>query len=284
MQVSLAALLAPLRPEVWLALITLLGLSSMLSLMLLPKERGLFELCGLLLGVSSDQTPEANSHRMFFLSWSLLGFFISQYYVASLSSSLVSDSYTVIENSKQLLQSGLKLFADNQLVFVYQSNSKSEEDAYARIIQSRITFVPKYEKDKILEGLHLGEIQDSALLIKMYFSHTDLGNENVYKMKETVGSYPIALASWRGMPLLSLFDKKLETLVETGHIIHWVKKYTNNKNQYLGQKNTYFLELMQLFPAFVVLLAGFSVSFVILILEIIYHRCRIHRARKLLKK
>lgn len=269
-KVSVGALLTPLSIQVWLALIILLGISSLASFVLLPKGRGLFNLVGLLLGSSSDQTPEADSHRIFFLSWSVLGFFIPQYYMASLSSSLVSNSYTVIENSKELLDSGLKLFADSQLVFVYESG----EDENERIIQSRINFVSKQEKDQILEGLKSGEIRDSALLIKMYFSHTDLGNDNVYKMKEAVGIYPTALATWRGMPLMSLFDEITERLLETGHIIHWVKMHTHNQNQFSEQQNNYFLGLKQLFAAFVVLLVGLLLSLVVLVLEIVYHRCQ----------
>lgn len=228
---------------------------------------------GLLTGVSMSYKPITISNKIFFITWSAMGYVFSQFYLASLAKNLLTGGTFRIENVADLISSNLKLVADLELSGVYGSDGINSQYEYDNIIKTRLEYKSKAEIGTIKENLLAGKMKDTAILMMQNFSSAklDLG-DCAHQMREISASYPLALATWKGMPVLAAVDKAMMILVESGLVTHWSNKFSHAEN--IERKNS--LEknvgLNDLFPAFLLAFFGYLLAFTAFIMEIVLNK------------
>lgn len=132
---------------------------------------------------------------------------------------------------------------------------------------------------------NVGVQQKSAFCLpklhKQYlFSHDTniMGTQNsIYCIEDNIVSFPVNILMRKGFPLFKMFDEVIGRIVSAGFICKWVNeivesKYSVRKDRFITEFKT--IKFENLFPIFRVLILGQSVSFVIFVAEIIYHRLR----------
>lgn len=270
-KVSLSALTKPFSIEVWIYLASIFIISVIISFMLFPKYGGFLQLTSLLLGVSLSYNPIMTSHKIFCVSWFLVGFVLAQFYLASLAKNLIVGDNFRIDNIEDLVNSDLKLIADIQLSWVYganENNSEYENDLEARLIYKSRADVEIMKRD-ILTGL----IQDTAIMLAKNFSTDvlDLG-DYAHQMRQIIATYPLSLATWRGMPMIKAVDKEITSLIESGLVTHWSNIFSRaDKGVHKISLETN-VSLNKLFPAILLFLGGHSIALVVLLSEVTFHR------------
>lgn len=266
--------------EVWICLTSIFLASLIISPVVFPKFGGFLELTGLLLGVPIYFNPATLSYKIFFVTWGFMGYVLSQFYLASLAKNLLTGHTSAINNVKDLIDSDLKLVADSQLSWVYAASGSQSEYEYDNILKARLVYKPKVQIEFIKTNLLTGKIQDTAILMSQNFSSAkfDLGNY-AYQMPQIIASYPLALATWKGMPMLKAVDKSIATLIESGLVTHWSNKFSARKNYVHENQTEKNVGLNELFPAVLLLLFGYSFGFLIFLIEVIFRRCIVRRQK-----
>lgn len=234
---------------------------------------GLLEMIGLLLGVSLPQIPSSFPHKIFFITWATMGYILSQFYLASLAKNLLLGSTARISNVGELLNSDLKLITDSELHWAYEDSETPSEYKHDNTVKKRLVYMSKTEVGKIQDDLLTGKVQDTAIMIARNFSSAkfDLG-AYAYQLQEVVKSYPIALATWKGMPILGAINAAIITLIETGHIMHWASIFSRTNKVYKKNDDEKNVGLNELFPAFIFMFGGYTCSIIVFCVEIICYK------------
>ncbi|KAK2587947.1 hypothetical protein KPH14_004033 [Odynerus spinipes] len=275
--VSLRGLVAPFTMFVWVAILCVIFLGIVVQLFLI-KGISFLDILALILGISVFRRPEQPSSRVLFLCWSLFGFFVAQYYLASLADQLVNASNLQIETMKELLSSGLELggtlsYAD-LLNDIDEKDDDEEEDLVVRSIREKFRVLTYESYVRQLSDLLNGKDQSMALVVKLNVSNTRLNllKGHVHALKENMGNHPLAIATWRGFPCLKKINIKMQELLEAGMMKYWARLFILNGNYYRSNENTNSdsdLNLDSVVPGFLLLIIGYLLGFCILIVEII---------------
>lgn len=270
-KVSLSALTKPLSSEVWICLATIFIFSVIISLILFPKHGGLLELTSLLLGTSLPSDPITTSHKIFCVSWGIAGFILAQYYLASLATDLLIGDTSRIDNIEDLLRSDLKLVADLQLSWVYESHVNNSQ--YENAMGARISYQSRSNIEFMKKDILYGKIQDTAVMLAKNFSTDiwDLG-DYAHQMQQIIATYPLSLGTWRGMPIMKGVNKKINSLIESGHVTHWSNVYSQAPSGVYKISIETTVGLNDLLPAILMLFFGQSLALVVLLLEMSSHR------------
>ena len=273
-QLSLNSLISPLNNDVWLSIIALLIISGVLIYLLKIEVHGMLGLIGLILGIAQPTQPSRFAHRIFFLTWALFGYLISQHYSASLSSKMLIKSEFQIETVEQLCASDFKLTTSKYYQWVYEPNYLDINYTVTdSCIKDKMIYVDDPTLLRKINELEQGKIKDEALMTIKNFSISNYNAySNYYVLPETVTAYPMSFATLRGTPQLDFINKYLEKVVDSGLIKKWITNFMSYKDfdtnsDKLNKNNLNFLDLI---PVFCLLLIGYIIATIILFVENFY--------------
>ncbi|KAI4485575.1 hypothetical protein M0802_012712 [Mischocyttarus mexicanus] len=281
--VSLRGLIAPFGTIVWLVTLGLLLLGILVKCFFI-KNISFLDISALLLGVSVYRQPEETSSRILFLSWALFSFFMSQYYLASLSEQLINVSNLQIETMKELVSSGIELGAITRYAELFDEDEENEYEydddddetkEINRNIRKKITEFSFNDYVKQCTDLFEGKNTSMALIVKLNVSNHQLNLiENVNVLDENMGTHPVAIVTWRGFPCLKRINIKMQQLIESGIIKHWTKFIAMNGSYFylhdeIDSDNN--INLESVVPSFLLLIIGYLIALLSFFIELIVH-------------
>ena len=161
------------------------------------------------------------------------------------------------------------------MTWVYNQVDEDDEEAVAfvKYIKNHTILLSNEDYDRTLKLVDAGIESDLALLVMMNLSSTKTQfGSNVYIMDEIVASYPLALATWRGFPLLEEIDLNIFGLIEGGLIYYWGEKISENiaKSEFNddeSEETANNLKLENIAPGFLVLFIGYAFALISLLAE-----------------
>lgn len=272
--VSFRGLITPFSPNVWYIIIGTLFLSGLVKHFLI-NDITFLDMAALVLGVATNRPKKASS-KILFISYCLFGFFLTQLYLGSLADQLQSATDSQIETMEELAKSGLQIGGSQRLAQLLQTPDKpDEQDNTERTL--RENFIVFKQRDYTNLFLDIIDGSNTTLALLVMLNLTDvrrLSNlKKAHIMKEDVGSYPLALATWQGFPYLNEFNFKIQILVQGGLVEFWSNMATLNRS-YLAMDDEIdeeYIEIDDLAPAFLLLIMGYIGGFFLLIIEVILY-------------
>ncbi|XP_029167619.1 uncharacterized protein LOC114938049 [Nylanderia fulva] len=273
--VSFRGLITPFSSKVWYAIICTLFISGLVKHFLI-HDITFLDMAALILGVAT-QRPNKTSSKILFISYSLFGFFLSQLYLGSLADQLQSATDIQIESMEELVTSGLQIGGTQRLAQLLETPDKIDEGNVERRIRENFIVFKQHDYIDLFFDIIHGNNDSLALLVMLNL--TDIRRmsnlKNAHIMKEFVGSYPLALATWLGFPYLNDFNFKIQMFVQTGLTEFWSNmaeinrsNCTTNDERDQTQEN---IEIDDLAPAFLLLIIGYLGGCFLLILEVILY-------------
>ncbi|EZA62625.1 hypothetical protein DMN91_007240 [Ooceraea biroi] len=278
--VSLRGLIASFNPSVWYAIICTFIVGGLAKFLI--RDISILNIAALVLGVSLQRQPARNSSRIQFISWTLFGFFLTQFYLGSLADQLIRTSDEQLNTMEELVDSGLMLGGLDQYVDLLKtSNDTDEHEKIMRTIYDKYILFEKDVYAKQFLDLEEGENSSLALLVTLNLTSIhQKSRKHVHIIDETVVSYPLALGTWKGFPYLKEFNFKIQALIQAGFINFWAKKailysedYYEKPDEEEDNKST--LDLNDIAPAFLLLIIGYLGGICLLIMEVIFYPSRI---------
>ncbi|XP_072759197.1 uncharacterized protein [Anoplolepis gracilipes] len=272
--VSFRGLITPFSPNVWYAIICTLFLSGLVKHFLI-HDISFLDMAALVLGVATNR-PKKTSSKILFISYSVFGFFLANLYLGSLADQLNSATDSQIETMDELVQSGLQLGGSLRLAQLLQTPDKTDQDNVERIIRENFIIFKQHEYVDLFLDIIEGNNKTVALLVMLNLTdiHRMLKLKNAHIMKDEVGSYPLALATWQGFPYLNDFNFKIQMLVQAGLVDFWSSMAEMNKT-YLSANDEKDdddnIEIDDLAPAFLLLIMGYLGGFCLLLAEVIMY-------------
>lgn len=271
--VSFRGLITPFSPSVWYAIISTLFLSGLVKHFLI-HDVSFLDMAALVLGVATNR-PNKTSSKILFLSYSLFGFFLTQLYLGSLADQLQSATDSQIESMEQLVKSGLQIGGTQRLAQLLQTPDKIDQGNVEQTIRENLIIFKQQDYIDLFSEIIEGSNTSLALLVMLNLTDIRrLSNlKHAHIMKETVGSYPLALATWQGFPYLDEFNFKIQMLVQTGLVEFWSNMEALNKSYITmnDDKDDCYIDMDDLAPAFLLLIIGYFGGFCLLIIEVILY-------------
>lgn len=270
--ISLYGLITPFRASVWYAVVCAIIMGGTVKLLFF-NDISFLDIAALMFGVATHQ-PLKVSSRIKFISWALFSFFLAQFYLGSLADQLINASNVHIETMEELALSGLKIGGTEQLTSILEDFG--EDYVVEQTIQKNLIVLEEDIYNKYVQDLIEGRNTSMAFILNIssHYHTSDVGHAHI--VKEALGNYPLAFATWRGFPYLDSINLKIQTFVQIGLVEHWRNMMESSKNNYSMDVNSQSnLDLTDLIPAFLVLFIGYSVACCLLILEIIFHSYQI---------
>jgi len=278
--VSLRGLISSFRPNVWYTIICTFVIGGFARFFV--RDISLLDIIALFLGISIKRQPTRTSGRFQFISWAILGFFLTQFYLGSLADQLIRTTDEQIDSMQELVDSGLTLGGLEQfldLLHVYNETDKHEQ--IIKAIHDKYIVFNKRSYIKQLMDLKEGRNSTLALLVMLNLTdvHYKSSEKNIHVIKQTLGTYPLALGTWTGFPYLKEFNYKIQVLVQAGLIRFWSNLAVLYHERYYEKsdddENSDILELSDIAAAFFLLLIGYFAGFFLLIAEVIFYPSRI---------
>ncbi|KAL6446250.1 hypothetical protein ACFW04_001098 [Cataglyphis niger] len=269
--VSFRGLITPFNASVWYAIISTLFLSGLVKHFLI-HDISFLDMAALVLGVSTNR-PDKISSKILFISYSLFGFFLTQLYLGSLADQLQSASEKQIETMEELIKSGLQIGGTRQLARLLETLDKTNK--IEQTIRENLIVFPEQDYTDLLSDIIAGSNTSLALLVMLNL--TDIQSmsnlKNAHIMKENMGSYPLAIATWRGFPYLREFNFKIQILVQTGFVQFWTNMAALNTSYITmdDSKDDNYIDIDDLAPAFLLLIIGYFGGFCLMIIEVILY-------------
>ncbi|XP_050449035.1 uncharacterized protein LOC126850261 [Cataglyphis hispanica] len=269
--VSFRGLITPFSANVWYAIISTLFLSGLVKHFLI-HDISFLDMAALVLGVSTNR-PDNISSKILFISYSLFGFFLTQLYLGSLADQLQSASDSQIETMEELVKSGLQIGGTRQLAQLLETPDKINK--IEKTIRENLIVFPQQDYTDLFSDIIDGSNTSLALLVMLNL--TDIQSmsklENAHIMKENVGSYPLAIATWQGFPYLKEFNFKIQMLVQTGLVQFWTNMAALNTSYITmnDSKDDNYIDIDDLAPAFLLLIIGYFGGFCLMIIEVILY-------------
>jgi len=232
----------------------------------------------LVLGVATNR-PKRTSSKILFISYSLFGFFLSQLYLGSLADQLQSATESQIETMEELVKSGLQIGGTQRLAQLLRTPDKTDQGNVERTL--RKNFIVFKQRDYTNLFLDIIDGSNTTLALLVMLNLTDIRHMSNLKkahiMKENVGSYPLALATWQGFPYLSEFNFKIQILVQGGLIEFWSDMASLNRSYFATNNETDEddIGIDDLAPAFLLLIMGYIGGFFLLIIEVILYPSKV---------
>lgn len=271
--VSLRGLIAPFRSSVWYAIICVLIIGG-IAKMFFIRDISFLDITALVLGVPINRQPTKASSRIQFISWVLFGFFITQFYLGSLAYQLIYASSLQIESLEELISSGLELGGSAEFVDLLGTNDTHDDDDIMRTIRENFIVFEEPTYISQMTDLVAGKNDSLALIVMLNLSDVhhvfDMGYGHI--IKETMGSYPLALASWRGFPYLNDINLGIQMLIQAGLVNFWTDIIASKANYYeveSEQDDNTKIYLDDIAPAFLLLIIGYLSGCCLLIIEVL---------------
>ncbi|XP_068993189.1 uncharacterized protein [Neodiprion pinetum] len=263
---TLVGLVTPLHTRVWFAVLGLLGFAGLMKLLVFRKMEFL-GLLALILGVSLPRQPSTLSNRIYFLSWVIFGYVITQSYLASLAGQLLNTNYETIKTMQELENSGIPLGGTAR----HKDLFKDDNQSVIRKIYKRYKTLSTEEYDVLMDNMNAGGNNSMALVVELTLSHS-LRQSEPYKphtLQEALAIYPVALATWKGLPYLDQINKKISSLNEAGLVSHWSAQFANSTPASMIEVEiSQGLDMLHLSPSFLLLLLGHGMGLVVFLMEI----------------
>lgn len=273
--VSFRGLITPFSPNVWYAIICTLFISGLVKHLLI-HDITFLDMAALVLGVVIN-CPKKTASKILFMAYTLFGFFLSQLYLGSLADQLQSATDSQIESMEELVTSGLQMGGSQRLAQLLETPDEIDEGNIEQTIRENFIVFKQHDYIDLLLDIIKGDNDSLALLVMLNLTdiHQFSNLENAFIMKEFVGSYPLAFATWLGFPYLSDFNFKIQMFVQTGLTEFWSNMAeinrsdcTMNDEDLTDQNN---IEIDDLAPAFLLLIIGYFGGCFLLILEVIFY-------------
>lgn len=278
--VSLRGLIASFNPSVWYAIICTFIIGGFVKFII--RDISILGIAALVLGNAINQ-PTRFSSRILFISWSLFGFFITQFYLGSLAEQLMKTTDEQIDSMEELLNSGLVLGGTEKYLNLLDASNETKIDEHDGVMQAIHDKYVIFEEDDFIKSfMDLTEGRNTSLALLVMLNLTDVhhksSNKYVHIIKQAVGIYPLALATWEGFPYLREFNFKMQSLVQAGLIRFWsymtILYYENYYEKIDSETDSDIIELIDLAPAFLLLVIGYLAAFCLLIIEVILYPSR----------
>ncbi|XP_032691254.1 uncharacterized protein LOC116853963 [Odontomachus brunneus] len=274
MNISLNGLITPFSAVVWYAIICTLIIGALVKHFFI-RDISFLDIAGLLFGMVINRQPVKTSSRIQFIAWTFFGFFLTQLYLGSMADQLMNASIDQIDSMDDLMNSGLMMGSTKQLANLLNTSDKgsNDDDAVRHAISKHIVIFEEHTYNKYIADIIEGKNDTLAMLVMLNLSDihlSDIGSGHI--MKETIGTFPLALATWRGFPYLRDINFKIQVLLQTGIVDHWsdmMALMTNYERGDVDQEN--YLDIMALAPAFLLLIIGFAGGCLLLIVEILFY-------------
>ena len=232
---------------------------------------GVLGLFGLILGISQPQIPTRNSHRIFYLTWALIGYLLTQYYTAFLASDLITGSDLKYETEEQLSNSGLNFLTS---IFIKLSQECPNENFQcSKLDNFFFNNLKSIEENIYVENtnaLKAGKIIDTAILKVRNFSNDNANSfKKFYIITRNNKKIFRSLTVLRNAPSIKKINNLILKLQETGLIINLIKNFDSTNFVNIGEDSD--LKLQQLIPVFIFLVICYLVAVIIFLLENLYY-------------
>ena len=270
----------PLTDNVWLIIIGLFIISCVAIKLFKFDMRGSIELFGLFLGVSQICQPTRISYKIFYITWSLIGNFVTQFYTASLSSSLIAGSNYKLTSIEDLIKSELKFISSEWTRDAYDSDDPkveyTENDIY---IKNHIKYISADAYYGMQGNLESGNITDSAYLqLQTFLDRYDV--EKTYTLPEKVKLSILSCVVVRGFPHIKKLNKVVLRFTDTGLLNYWSEKYRIYVTLLTDYKKEDILGLKQLIPVFILIFVCYTIAMFVFLIENIYFHLTIKKKQK----
>jgi hypothetical protein len=227
------------------------------------------------LGVSVTEMPRTIRLRMIVLSWICYSLAVSTVFQTFFTSYLVNPGLEKqITSLQELLQSGLEFGFRDDIADLYRD---SHFEIHKQVVKRRQSCIKTH--------LCIQRIIDSgdyATIAESWSVENELklmNNSNRVCRMNNIDSFPIKIVAYfsKGSVLLNTFNKMITSLVESG-VIHkaeseFKERPIAGRTGDVDTRDEYFVfTTSHLQIAFYTLVLGHSLSFVIFLFEILYHR------------
>lgn len=281
--VSLQGLIHPFHCYIWAAIGGTLVLGCFIKVFLI-RDVSWLEIFGLIIGVSVARRPTRLSGKIHFISWSIFGLFLAQFYVDSLADQLINESDLKFKTMKELISSSFEIGGTSAIENIFEKFEHTET-----IVRIRDKFVTFDQGDYIDQFMDLlsGRNTSLALVAVLNSSRSD-AIETAYAYTLTtdvICSFPIAIATWKGFPYLKEVNSRIHDFIDQGifdFMINQAIAKETRSNMFtmaVEKERQTELHLQQFVPAFLLTIIGFSGGLLCLMLEIILYPRRILEGR-----
>ncbi|PSN42427.1 Ionotropic receptor 592 [Blattella germanica] len=229
----------------------------------------------ILMGVSVSEQPKSSVLRIFFYIYVCYCFSISTVFQTFFTSYLVEPGYgKPLRSLKDLLNSGFPLGVSRPLLpvvdtFEFKEMSLFKTEEFESFENASFRVITK------------GDMCMPSATQYAHFIACKLGIDDVSRticfLEEDIVTLLFATALPKGSPLLTSFNDHIMRGFEAGFLHRYWSLFTlslilsSTGNFNKGNNEYLVLNLSHLSPAFIVLFLGFSVSFVIFVLEIVIY-------------
>ncbi|XP_034179611.2 uncharacterized protein LOC117604052 [Osmia lignaria lignaria] len=273
--VSLKGLIQPFDSYVWAAVGGSLLLGGVIKTFL-SRDLTWLDIFALIIGVPTVKQPSKLSGKIQFVSWSIFGLFLTQLYVDSLADQLINVSDFKLETMKELVDSSFEIGGTAAFTSLFDT-FKDVDESLSQIRERFVTF-DQITYLKQYQDLLAGRNNSFALVVVLNSSRSH-AIETVHSYTittEPICNFPLALATWKGFPYLQRINEKIMRLIDYG-FLDFMINMAISKDAFamfaIAEDEAYKMELhlQQFVPAFLLVIMGFSVGFILLIIEIIFH-------------
>lgn len=281
-QLSLGGLVSPLNNKVWLA-IGCTFLFAMCLRLLLFKKISFLEILAIVIGTAWYKQPKKLSYRIKFMSWIIFGYILSQFYLASMAGKLMSRSVDKIDTFEDLVMSNKAVGGTKRSAMFFDRVKGTSEkfDNLSKILLKRFLGFDREIHARKVQDLINGRNRQIAMMALMNTtSSSPKYDPSILRiLPEILSSFPLAFATWRGLPDLPQIDQKLQWIKQGGIDIylghraaprHQFEQKFNDEEEEFVQNN--FIKINDLIPVFLCLIFAHTVSLVCFICELIVSR------------
>lgn len=236
----------------------------------------------LFIGIGWYEQPTKLSTRLMFFSWTIYGLLITQFYLASSSSKLVSGSISYLRTIDDLLNSNFILGVDKTLVKNWNTvnaNKNVSEDT-KRLRRKVKENYKVYERDEfviMMEDMLSGLQDDYALAVRLNSSNGfPKFTENVYILDELIGNFPLAYVLKNGAPFADKFDELILWIKANGLVEYSGRNYRNLDWDLENSRMSETISFENIVPGFMCLGAAYVLGLLMGVVEKIHAKFKNH--------
>ncbi|XP_076759544.1 uncharacterized protein LOC143428499 [Xylocopa sonorina] len=273
--VSLKGLVQPFQPYIWAAIGCTLLLAFVVKIFL-KNDLSWLETFALIIGVATARQPTRLSIKIRFISWSIFGLFLTQFYVDSLADHLINTSGLKIDTIEELLSSSFNIGGNSALAALFDDFT---QDEVTEKIRETMVIFDQQEYTQQFVDLVEGKNSSFALVVVLNSSRSGaIDTVHAYTMTtDVICSSPLAVAAWRGFPDFERINDKIHRYIDFGIFDRMIELAIGRETRAMlskaEQNKEYKSELHweQFIPAFLLTLIGFASGFLFFLLEIVFY-------------
>lgn len=280
-KITINGIITPFTSQVWIAIIISFVIGLVKSCFI-PKQLTFLEMFALFIGIGWYEQPTKLSTRLMFFSWTIYGLLITQFYLASSSSKLVSGSISYLRTIDDLLNSNFILGVDKTLVKNWNTvnaNKNVSEDT-KRLRRKVKENYKVYERDEfviMMEDMLSGLQDDYALAVRLNSSNGfPKFTENVYILDELIGNFPLAYVLKNGAPFADKFDELILWIKANGLVEYSGRNYRNLDWDLENSRMSETISFENIVPGFMCLGAAYVLGLLMGVVEKIHAKFKNH--------